>query len=488
MILGKSKKNFAVILNILFFLTQQSIYGKFSTTDFWNSTRCQFIKGSHFEDYGLSFINQKFKKSNSIDMFFQSTWGLGTTPGLFSDIINIDNLKNNLISELLDVWNSQQPLIMDRETLESLFFNKSDYDDFTRKLKNLTIENVTAGATLHLGTKINNIKLGVDVPFLTKITHFWVRENNFDELINLVQTVKDKTPPNFHFSPSEEEEQRLLSFVNPQKNIGVGDLRFFVEGSTEFKNKIKTEVSYGAELFISPNKPNLVISETLRQNSSSLSFSKMITDGINFALNENEASAKELKSNVGSIIDNFFATLNETFFSTQLDHFRSGFGTYLKSSLFSKSEAVELFSRVRGDYLFKTSRVMVFPTKNYDTLVNSGFIADLSPLLIFQGDIGLSYHFKNATISLGYDFYLRTKELVEKISSIPLFIEKSNIIVNKSEYYKAICQHKIFASTTYNGTEKYKDFSLGLSAHYNFKSSTFVPSNWGLSINFGFGF
>jgi hypothetical protein len=469
-------------------MTFQSIYGKFSTTDFWNNTRCQFIKGSHFEDLGLNFIDQGSKKSNSIDLFFQSTWGLGTTPGLFSDIINIDSLKDNLISEVVSTWNSQQQLTINQESIESIFFNKNDYDDFSRKIKNLTIENVTAGATLHLGTKINNIKLGIDVPFLTRVTHFWVRNNDFNELVGLVETIKDKIPANFHFTPSEEEQTRLLSFVNPKKNIGLGDLRFFIERSTEFQNKTKTEVSYGAELFISPNKPNLIIPETLMQNSSALSFSKMITDGIDFLFNNNEASAKTLKADVGSIIDNFFATLNETFFSTQLDHFRTGFGTYLKSSLFSKSESIELFSRIRGDYLFKTNRVMVFPTENYDTLVNSGFVADLSQLLIFQGDIGVAYHFKKATISIGYDFYLRTKELVEKINTTPMFDKSTKIIINKSEYYSAVYQHKIFASTTYNGAENYKDFSLGFSAHYNFKSSNFVPSSWGVSMNLGFGF
>ncbi len=406
----------------------------------WKSTYPKFVRGSHYENLGSNFLIQN-DLNNSVDLFFQTNWALNDAPKVLGVSLDKDFLTQRLAPEFGDF----------REIFNSLM----------GVFERIVIKDITLGAMIKLGTKIENVRIGVDIPVLYQITHFWATEKERAQIQEKLNDLYEQFPPGaFSEVFSKRDEDRLSELVTKQtEDFGLGDLRLYLEKTVMEKRGAK--MLAGADLFISMrNHETTPIGALLaRRKQVTSEILEKILDG-----NPSQADSN-FKRTLFGIIENFFQTLRESHLRSQIDNFRTGVGVFVRPSVFLRNDSVEIFSKICANYLFSIERANVFPIQDMPTLETSGYTSRISPVSILHANFGVAVYPGKFYLGGGYDFFFKSSEKVQKISE-PVYLDGTRIL-DKIQKFKsetsATTQHRVFASLGYRNMFSEKDFSAGLS-------------------------
>ncbi len=464
------------------------------TADFWKSTHNKFVRGSHWENLS-SDLTGKYKACSGIDLFFQTNWNLKNNPKLFDEVFDLKTFENtfNNFKEFLD-----------------------EYTKISDVLRKITIEDITFGSIIKLGTKYNDVRFGVDIPIVCQVTHFWAGKKEQAELKNVISSLGASATellPNLSFT--DEETKRLEGLVlTHTKDVGLGDLRFYCE-----KNLLEDESSAklvcGAEILLAIRKPDNNVPALLLENRETLTEEIVRRDILNLvevlpfaavdkaldpASSPYQKAILKLKNDTFTLLENFFTTLRESRLKSQIDNYRTGIGIYARPTIFSASEKVEVFARIKGNYLFSIDRMTVIPTRNYPSernalLENIGMTKEFSPLSVLQTTLGLALHLQPLYAGVGYDFFYKSTEKVINGSSRGSgkliedhtrdVVDISDKLILESSEILASAQHRVFASLGYRTSCLKKDLYAGLLVNYNFHSTGSAHDSWGFTLGCG---
>jgi hypothetical protein len=288
------------------------------------------------------------------------------------------------------------------------------------------------------------------------------------------------------------DQDRLTTLLRPRLgDLQLGNLRFYIE-QVFSSEKSFCESTAGIEVFITPNRPNTFVPAALSGSKPFLSSTKLTTDLIAWFLDkENKTLATNFLNDGLTFIDNFFATLHETYLSLEPDQMRPGIGLYINPSILIGRGRGEVFAKIRGNYLFETSGITVFPLKNCDSLNTVAFVTKQSPLGILQLNLGFALHARKMHFYCGYDFYLQNGGIVGNIADahdINHVDLTPKLATDRAARPATTHQHRLFTSLAYKNSLFGCNYSAGLSANWDFMSSKDVFNKVGIAITLGAGF
>lgn len=459
------------------------------TADYWKATHTKFVRGSHWECLSSDLLS-KYKACNGIDLFFQTNWNLSNNKKLFTDVFDIDAFEKVFIN------------------VDSFL---KEYLKVSAILKKISIEDATLGTMVKFSTYLETVRIGVDIPVLYQVTHFWAGAADQEELKKNLSEIGDSSSalvPDLTFS--EVDIERLNSLVlKKTEDIGIGDVRFYLEKNL-LGEALSSKLVCGAEILLSFRKPDNNIPALLLVNRQKLT-EEIVRKNINESLEAASTlflmpddtlgsqayqdSLKRLKNDAYIFLENFFVTLRESRLKSQVDNYRSGIGFYARPTIFLCSEQLEIFARLKCNYLFSVNRMAVLTTRDYPDphnalLENIGMSKEFSPVVVLQSTLGMAGYLGAFYVGSGYDFFYKSSERIlrDSDSQINEPLDISGAVLTKPSEILASAQHRVFGSLGYRTALENKDIYAGLMLNYNFYSTGAADNSWGVALGVGIAF
>lgn len=446
------------------------------------TTYPKFVRGSHWLDGGSLFAGRNNYGMFALSSGIQTNWFLSNDKKVIDDFFDTKAINEKIIEPIKSQYLTNVLLATEAQ----YFIDKTQQlVDLVRKVY---VGEIIAYSMLKCIASYENVRFGVEAPIIYHLSHPWADDStrnslqqSFDYFLNL-SALSDDTA---------SEVKALKSLFMSKKtssDFGVGDVKFFIEKEIFGGRLENLDVFAGLEAFVCAKKADLIIQGPLsikRPNKTPSTFFSDVIDGV-----PNSDAA------LIDFVQNVLVAMHETKMRSEIDTSRSGFGIYLAPVFRSQNQIFKLFGKAEGVYFFSREKTAVFPVGMFADLSKSYLDAlscsvYTSPLMLFNGQVGVGADYQGFCGGIGYDFYFKCKEDILRIEDT--FDHQNNDLVNnlikeKAETGKSI-QHRIIATVGYQ-----REFSenrsafVSLAGNYNFVSKGTAHNSWGLSLLFGVGF